>query len=93
MASAAQSEDDGLVFHPMDQFIVRPLFGDGPVEWYTITNVTLWMALAVVAVLVLLVFGTSRRAMVPSRSQSIGELAYGFVYKMVEDVAGKDAVG
>ena len=93
MASEAHSEETGLVFHPMDQFIVKPLFGEGQIEWYTITNVTLWMALAVVAVVVLLVFGTSRRAIVPSRNQSIGELAYGFVYKMVEDVAGKDAVG
>ena len=93
MASEANSEETGLVFHPMDQFIVEPLFGDGPVLWYTITNVTLWMALSVVAVVLLLVVGTSRRAIVPSRSQSIGELAYGFVYKMVEDVAGKDAPG
>ena len=94
MASEAHgAEEGGLVFHPMDQFIVKPLFGEGQIEWYTITNVTLWMALAVVAVVVLLVFGTSRRAIVPSRSQSVGELAYGFVYKMVEDVAGKDAVG
>ncbi len=93
MASEANSEGTGLVFHPMDQFIVKPLFGDGPVMWYTVTNVTLWMALSVVAVVLLLVIGTSRRAIIPSRSQSIGELAYGFVYKMVEDVAGKDAVG
>lgn len=93
MASEANSEETGLVFHPMDQFIVEPLFGDGPVLWYTITNVTLWMALSIVAVVLLLVVGTSRRAIVPSRSQSIGELAYGFVYKMVEDVAGKDALG
>jgi F-type H+-transporting ATPase subunit a len=93
VASEAHSEETGLVFHPMEQFIVKPLFGEGQIEWYTITNVTLWMALAVVAVVVLLVFGTSRRAIVPSRSQSVGELAYGFVYKMVEDVAGKDAVG
>lgn len=93
MASEANSEGTGLVFHPMDQFIVKPLFGDGPVLWYTVTNVTLWMALSIVAVVVLLVIGTSRRAIVPSRSQSIGELAYGFVYKMVEDVAGKDALG
>jgi F-type H+-transporting ATPase subunit a len=93
VASEAQSEGSGLVFHPMDQFIVKPLFGDGPIEWYTITNVTLWMALSVVAIIALLVVGTARRAIVPSRSQSIGELAYGFVYKMVEDVAGKDAVG
>tara|TARA_B100001057_G_scaffold485938_1_gene566318 strand:+ start:601 stop:1308 length:708 start_codon:yes stop_codon:yes gene_type:complete len=77
----------------MDQFVVKPLFGDGSIQWYTVTNVTLWMALAVVAIVVILVLGTARRAMVPSRSQSIGELAYGFIYKMVEDVAGKDAVG
>lgn len=93
MASEAHSESGGgLVFHPMDQFIVKPLFGDGPVAWYTITNVTLWMALAVVAVIALLVLATSKRAIVPSRGQSVAELAYGFVYKMVEDVAGKDGV-
>ncbi|MFP4449746.1 MAG: F0F1 ATP synthase subunit A [Rhodosalinus sp.] len=76
----------------MDQFIVKPLFGDGPVHWYTITNVTLWMALAVLGIALLLIVGTSRRAIVPSRSQSVGELAYGFIYKMVEDVAGKDGL-
>ncbi|MFP4043658.1 MAG: F0F1 ATP synthase subunit A [Rhodosalinus sp.] len=76
----------------MDQFIVKPLFGDGPVHWYTITNVTLWMALAVLGIALLLVVGTSGRAIVPSRSQSVGELAYGFIYKMVEDVAGKDGL-
>jgi len=80
----------GFAIHPMDQFIVRPLFGDGPVHWYTVTNVTLWMALTVAAVTALLVLGTRGRAVVPSRIQSVAELAYGFVYKMVEDVAGKD---
>jgi F-type H+-transporting ATPase subunit a len=40
----------------------------------------------------MLVKGTSRRAVIPSRSQSVGELAYGFVYKMVEDVTGKDGL-
>ncbi|MDK3075680.1 F0F1 ATP synthase subunit A [Sedimentitalea sp. JM2-8] len=76
----------------MDQFIVKPLFGDGPIAWYTPTNVTLWMGLAVLAIIALLVLSTSKRAIVPSRGQSIAELAYGFVYKMVEDVAGKDGV-
>lgn len=88
----ADAAEGGLVFHPMDQFIVKPLFGGDTVHWYTVTNATLWMAIAVLAVILLLVVGTSRRAVVPSRSQSIAELAYGFVYKMVEDVAGKDAV-
>jgi len=76
----------------MDQFIVKPLFGGGDVGVFTITNVTLWMFLAIVATFLLLVMGTRGRAIIPSRSQSVAELAYGFVYKMVEDVAGKDAI-
>ena len=92
MADDAHGTEGGLEFHPMDQFIVAPLFGDGPVGTFTITNVTLWMALAVLCVVLLLVFGTRGRALVPSRVQSIAELAYGFVYKMVEDVAGKDGL-
>ncbi|GAA6209040.1 F0F1 ATP synthase subunit A [Cognatishimia sp. WU-CL00825] len=93
MASEAHgAEEGGLVFHPMDQFIVKPLFGGDHIGMFTITNVTLWLALSVVAVVALMVFGTSRRAIVPSRGQSVAELAYGFVYKMVEDVAGKDAI-
>ncbi|MBV7394961.1 F0F1 ATP synthase subunit A [Mameliella sediminis] len=86
------AESGGLVFHPMDQFIVKPLFGHGEVGMFTITNVTLWLFLAIVAIVLLMVVGTSKRAIVPSRSQSIAELAYGFVYKMVEDVTGKDGL-
>ena len=86
------AEEGGLVFHPMDQFIVKPLFGGDHIGMFTITNVTLWLALAVVATVALMVFGTSSRKIVPGRGQSIAELAYGFVYKMVEDVAGKDGV-
>lgn len=86
------AESGGLVFHPMDQFIVKPLFGHGEVGMFTITNVTLWLFLAIVAVVLMMVLGTSKRAIVPSRSQSVAELAYGFVYKMVEDVTGKDGL-
>lgn len=90
MAEQAQSE--GLQFHPMDQFLVKPLFGGDAVHWYTPTNVTMWMAFAVIAIILLLVVGTRRRAIVPSRTQSIAELAYGFVHSMVEDVAGKEGL-
>jgi F-type H+-transporting ATPase subunit a len=82
MASADKAaEGSSLVFHPMDQFIVQPIFGEGAIQWYTITNMTLWMALAVICVIGLMVVGTSRRAVIPNRSQSIAELAYVFVYK------------
>ena len=89
---AEHAEEGGLVFHPMDQFIVKPLFGDGPVGMFTITNVTLWMALTILCIFALLVLGSSSRSLVPGRIQSIAELAYGFIRKMVEDVAGKDAL-
>ncbi len=88
----ATEEKSALVFHPMDQFIVKPLFGDGAVGMFTVTNLTMWLALAVLCVIGLMVYGTSRRAVIPNRAQSIAELSYGFVYKMVEDVTGKDAV-
>ncbi|MEM6889577.1 MAG: F0F1 ATP synthase subunit A [Pseudomonadota bacterium] len=89
---AEGTEEGGLVFHPMDQFIVSPLFGGDTVTWFTPTNATLWMALAVGAVILLMVMGSSGRAIVPSRGQSIAELAYGFIYKMVEDICGKEGL-
>ena len=91
MADEAKAEG-GLEFHPMDQFIVKPLFGGDVVNFYTPTNVTMWMFFAVLAIAALLVLGTRGRAIIPTRIQSIAELAYGFIYKMVEDVAGKDGV-
>ncbi|MEL6119828.1 MAG: F0F1 ATP synthase subunit A [Pseudomonadota bacterium] len=89
---ASESDGKELVFHPMDQFIVKPLFGDGPVGLFTITNVTMWMVLSILCIIGLLVLSTSGKKSVPTRMQSIAELAYGFIRKMVEDVAGKDAL-
>ena len=89
---AKEEAGNGLVFHPMDQFEIKTLFGDGLIHWYSFTNATLWMGLTLLAIFALLVVGTSRRAMIPNRMQSVGELAYGFIYRMIEDVAGKDGV-
>ncbi|WP_299968090.1 F0F1 ATP synthase subunit A [uncultured Roseobacter sp.] len=89
---ADKAEEGGLVFHPMDQFIVSPLFGGTEVAWYTPTNTALWMGFSIVAVIVLLVLGSAKRSVVPGRGQSIAELAYGFIYKMVEDICGKEGV-
>jgi len=89
---AADEAGNGFNIHPMDQFVIKPLFGKGEILWYTPTNVTLWMGLTVLAVIALLVLGTRGRAIVPSRSQSIAEEIYGFVYKMIEDIAGKEGL-
>ena len=87
---ASEAETAGPVIDPMHQFSVTPLFGDGPLNFYTISNVTLWMAVAVLLVTALLVLGTSRKALVPGRVQSVAELMYGFVHDMVTDITGQD---
>jgi F-type H+-transporting ATPase subunit a len=46
----------------------------------------------VVAIIALMVFGSAGRATIPSRIQSVCEMIYGFIYKMVEDVTGHDGV-
>lgn len=99
MIVAAEGESTGFAIHPMDQFIVKRLFCDPAHEdctsnigMFEITNVTLWLGLTVLAVIALMVLGSRGRAVIPSRLQSIGELIYGFIYKMVEDVTGHDGV-
>ena len=104
MAGEAEgTASGGLQIHPMDQFIVTKLFCTDDaatplndcttnIAWYHPTNVTLWMAIAVLCVVVLLVLGTRRRAIIPTRSQSIAELIYGFIHNMVEEVAGHEGV-
>lgn len=89
MAGEAHSEG-GLSFHPLQQFEVHPLFGEGPIHWYTITNATVWLLLAALAVIGVFVLGSAGRKLIPSRLQSVGELGYDFVHNMVVDVTGED---
>ena len=89
---AGEAESEGLAFHPMDQFIVKPLFGGDTVGMLTITNATLWMAVTVLAVILFFIVGTNKRSVIPSRIQSVAELGYSFVHKMIEDVAGHEGV-
>jgi len=89
---ATEEAAGGLAFHPMDQFLVRPLFGGTEINWYTPTNVTLWMGLTVLAIVLVLVVGSRGRAIVPSRMQSIAELTFGMVHKMLEDITGKEGL-
>ena len=101
--SVAEAGKTEFAIHPMDQFVPRKLFCTDlhgtpfnectvNIHWYDVTNVTLWMAIAVCIVAALMMLGTRRRAIVPSRSQSVAELLYGFIYSMVEEVTGREGV-
>ena len=89
---AAESETGGFNIHPMDQFLVRPLFGGTETGIFTPTNVTLWMGLTVLVIIGLMVLAPRRRRLVPGRMQSIAEVLYSFVHKMVEDIAGREGL-
>jgi F-type H+-transporting ATPase subunit a len=96
---AAEGEATGFAIHPMDQFIVKRFFCDpahadctSNIQWFEITNVTVWMAAAVAVIALLMIMGSRGRALIPTRLQSVAELIYGFIYKMVEDVVGHDGV-
>ena len=87
----AVSESGAPVIDPMHQFVVGPLFGDGPVSGFlTITNSTLWMFVCIIAISALLVGGMRGRALVPTRLQSVAELLYSFIRSMVMDVMGEE---
>jgi F-type H+-transporting ATPase subunit a len=90
--ASSEAAEGGLSIHPMEQFEITPLFGEGELGLLTVTNSTLWMALVLAGVSAFLILGTSGRALVPTRMQSMAELLYGFVRQMVTDVLGEEGV-
>jgi F-type H+-transporting ATPase subunit a len=85
------SEANEMHIDPMSQFLIKPLFG-GEMGLFTITNSTLWMAVVVGVISLLLVGGSSGRALVPTRMQSVGEMLYGFVRQMLVDITGEEGM-
>ena len=82
--------DLGLIAaDPMEQFEIVPL---APLELFgmdlSFTNSSLWMMLSIGVALGFFLLATRRTALVPSRMQSVAEMAYEFVADMVRDAVG-----
>jgi len=77
---------------PIHQFRLHDLAGPWNIAGYEIsfTNSSLFMAIAVGTITVILLAAASRAALVPGRLQSVGELWYEFVHNMVRNVLGKE---
>jgi F-type H+-transporting ATPase subunit a len=76
---------------PLEQFIIRPLIPIHVAGYdLSFTNSTLAMAIGLAIVFVLFIAGTSKKALVPGRLQSVAEAAYEFVSGMVDDNTGHD---
>jgi F-type H+-transporting ATPase subunit a len=76
---------------PIHQFEIHNIATLGHIGGHEIafTNSALFMAITVVGIWALLVGGSSARALVPGRLQSIAELSYEFVANTIESTAGK----
>ena len=57
-----------------------------------ITNSTLFMAIAVIGISLLMISATSRRSLVPGRLQSIAEMSYEFIAETINNTAGKEGM-
>ncbi|MEM7269802.1 MAG: F0F1 ATP synthase subunit A [Pseudomonadota bacterium] len=88
----AAGPDGEVVIDPMYQFEILPLGGGKEVGLFTITNSTLWMALTVIAISLLLVLGTRGRNVIPTRMQSVAEVLYSFIRQMCVDVLGEEGL-
>jgi F-type H+-transporting ATPase subunit a len=88
-----ESGESQFNIHPMEQFIIEPILSKSEsLEWYTFTNQALWMLICLVAIGILFVFGIRKNEVIPGRLQSIAEIIYTFVKKMVVDIAGPEGL-
>ena len=79
---------------PIHQFEIHNIVTLGHIGRYEIafTNSALFMAITVVGIWALLVGGSSARALVPGRLQSIAEMSYEFVANTIQSTAGKEGM-
>ena len=79
---------------PLDQFeIVRliplPVNAHGPID-LSITNSTLWMFIGIGTAILFFTLATRRLQLVPGGMQSMGEMVYEFISKMLRDAVGEE---
>jgi len=74
---------------PIHQFHINTIV---PLGGYDFTNSGLFMVLTVVVGISFLMWASSARAIIPGRAQSIAEMSYEFVAKMLKDSAGSQGM-
>src|SRR5215470_17644609 len=79
---------------PIHQFEINKLAVIGHIGGHEIafTNSALYMAITVAGIAVLLIGGSSARALVPGRMQSIAEVSYEFVANTIQSTAGSEGM-
>ena len=82
---------EGGLPNPMHQFEINRII---PLDLFgydaSFTNSALFMVIAAAVITLFTVFAMRKRALVPSRAQSVAEISYEFVANMVRDNVGTD---
>jgi F-type H+-transporting ATPase subunit a len=78
---------------PIHQFHITNLVELKPLGInLSFTNTSLWMVIVLAAVSALMIYGSSQRAVVPGRLQSLAEMTYEFVASTLMGVMGKEGM-
>lgn len=78
---------------PIHQFEIKPIVGLRPFGLdLSFTNASLLMVLVVAVISIIMIYGSSQRAVVPGRLQSLAEMIYEFVASTVTGVMGKQGM-
>jgi F-type H+-transporting ATPase subunit a len=96
-SETADAHGSGGGLDPMHQFLITPAFEgfEFPTVFgidLTITNAAYYMIITTLVIIFGLILMTGRGAMVPTRSQSIAELLYGFVADMIRGIMGEEGM-
>jgi F-type H+-transporting ATPase subunit a len=78
---------------PIHQFHITPIVALKPFGLdLSFTNTSLWMVIALAVVSVIMIYGSSQRAVVPGRLQSLAEMTYEFVASTLTGVMGREGM-
>ena len=77
------------IIDPITQFLITPIFGEGPLGNFTFTNSALWAVIAVACATLLFLLAPTN--LIPTRLQSIAESIYELVDNMTHDILHDNA--
>ncbi len=87
--TAPSPEHGEKIIDPIHQFLITPLFGDGPLGYFTFTNSALWAVIAVACASALFVLAPTK--LIPTRLQSIAESLYEVIDNMTHEILHENA--
>ncbi len=77
------------IIDPIHQFVITPIFGEGPLGNFTFTNSALWAVIAVLSAAALFLLAPTN--LIPTRLQSIAESIYEVIDNMTHEILHENA--